>query len=127
MTLVPLVQAKRNAVAARRRLDSTLGALQLRLKPGNLAGEAWDGVKEKGADLTDGALEAVKKRPAMVSVAVGALALFLARDPIKRAVGKMISGDEDEDGRVVTRIETEDAQFNLKSPIVDQSVNEGVS
>ena len=53
--------------------------VQQRLQPGNLAGEAWDGVKDKSADLADGALQAVKKRPAAVSLALGAFALFLAR------------------------------------------------
>jgi hypothetical protein len=128
VSLAALEQAKRNVVMARRRVDSTLGALQLRLKPGNLAGEAWDGVKGKSADLADGALDAVKKRPAAVSVAVGAFALFLAREPLKRAVTRLFSGEQEEtDGRVVTRIETDDAKFTASAPIVDASVTEGVS
>ena len=128
MSLVDLEQGKREVAAARRRVESTLGALQLRLKPGNLAGEAWDGVKDKGADLADGALSAVKKRPGAVSVALGAFALFLARDPIKRAVTRMVSGEEEEigDGLIVTRIETADSQFSASAPIVDASLTEGV-
>ena len=120
MSLDELEKAKREVSAARRRLESTLGALQLRLRPVNLAGEAWDGVKDKGADLADGALSAVKKRPGAVSVALGAFALFLARDPIKRAVTRMVSGDEEEpeDGRIVTRIETGDSKFIASAPIV---------
>jgi hypothetical protein len=130
LSLAELEQAKRDVAAARRRLESTLGALQLRLRPGNLAGEAWDGVKDKSADLADGALTAVKKRPAAVSVALGAFALFLAREPLKRAVTRMVSSDEDDDsaqnGRIVTRIETADSQFTASAPIVDAPLTEGV-
>jgi hypothetical protein len=95
----------------------------------HLAGEAWDGVKDKSADLADGALVAVRKRPAAVSVAVGAFALFLAREPLKRAVTRLIAGeDEDEDeGRIVTRIETENPKFTASAPIVGAPLTEGVS
>ena len=86
-------QAKREAVRARARLERTLAEVQQRLSPGNLAGEAWDGVKDKSADLAEGALQAVKSRPKAVSLAVGALAVFLARQPLKRAVSRLISGD----------------------------------
>jgi len=86
-------QAKREAVRAKERFEHTLADVQERLSPGNLAGEAWDGVKDKSADLAEGALEAVKSRPKAVSLAVGALALFLARQPLKRAVSRLISGD----------------------------------
>ena len=95
MSLDVLEEAKRNTVRARARLESTLGALQARLRPASLAGEAWDGVKDKSVDLADGALQAVKKRPALASAALGALALFLAREPIKRAVGRMLSDEEE--------------------------------
>jgi hypothetical protein len=86
-------QAKREAVRARARFERTLAEVQQRLSPGNLAGEAWDGVKDKSADLAEGALQAVKSRPKAVSLAVGALAVFLARQPLKRAVSRLISGD----------------------------------
>ena len=128
MSLERVEQAKREAVMARARLDSSLGAVQLRMRPGNLAGEAWDGVKDKSADLADGALTAVRKRPAAVSMAVGAFALFLAREPLRRAVTRMFTDDEEvDDGRIVTRIETQDARFTASAPIVDASLTEGVN
>jgi hypothetical protein len=128
VSLADVEQAKRAVGAARRRLESTLGALQLRLRPGNLAGEAWDGVKDRSADLADGALSAVRRRPAAVSVALGAFALFLAREPLKRAVTRIVSGEEDEaeDGRIVTRIETDNTQFTASAPVVDAPLTEGV-
>lgn len=132
MTVERVERAKRNAVMARRRLDGTLGALQLRLRPANLAGEAWDGVKEKSVEVADGALAAVRKRPAAVAAAVGALSLFLAREPIRRAAVRLFAGEEEEaeeDGLVVTGIETGDARFTASTPIVDASVKvqEGAS
>jgi hypothetical protein len=93
MNLAGIEQAKRASVRARLRFESTLAAAQARMRPKNLAGEAWDGVKEKSNELADGALEAVKRRPVAVSAALGALALFLAREPLKRAATRLISGD----------------------------------
>jgi len=113
MSVAEIEAAKRRAVQARAELDRSLAALQHRLAPGTLAGEAWDGVKEKGADLAEGALEAVKSRPKAVSIALGAFALFLARAPIKRAVTKLVSGSDENDGN-----DREDAEL---------SVTEGVS
>jgi hypothetical protein len=105
--LVEIEQAKREALQARRRFEQTLAAVQQRFHPGNLAEEAWDGVKDKGADMADGALQAVKKRPAAVSVALGAFALFLARAPLKRAARRLISGDDEGDG-----IDSADAELS---------------
>lgn len=116
MTLVQIEQAKRSAREARRRFELTLGEVQGRFSPGNLAGEAWDGVKEKGADLADGALDAVKKRPAAVSAVLGAFALFLARKPLTRAVGRLVAGGNGEEG-----IEEGEAELS------GRSVNEGVN
>ncbi len=105
MSIEALQQARHEADLARARLDGTIAAAQQRLRPGSLAGEAWDGVKGKSADLADGALKAVKKRPAAVSLALGAFALFLARAPIKRAVTRLVSrhkgeGSEGEDEKL---------------------------
>lgn len=111
MNLLAIEQAKRASVRARRRFDSTLAAVQARLRPANLAEEAWDGVKGKGAELADGAVEAVRKRPVAVSAALGLLGLFLARQPLKRAASRLISGDEDEGG-----IEAASAELKPKRP-----------
>ena len=113
MNLAEIEGAKRAALRAKDRFERTLAAVQHRLSPGNLAEEAWDGVKDKGADIAEGALQAVKSRPKAVSLALGAFALFLARAPLKRAVSRLISGDAEEDGN-----DTHDAEL---------SVTEGVS
>ena len=120
MSIESVEEAKRNTIRARGRLESTLSALQQRLRPANLAGEAWDGVKDKSADIADGALQAVKKRPVIASAALGALALFLAREPISRAVAHMLSDDE-------AGIEPDGPELNEVAPDADRNVAEGVS
>ena len=128
MSLAEVEQARREATAARARFDSTLVAVQARLRPANLAGEAWEGDKDKSADIAEGAMAAVRKRPAAVSMAIGAFALFLARDPLKRAVSRLVSGNEEDqvDDRIVTRIESDDPRLTASAPIVDASLIEGV-
>ncbi len=89
-----LVQAKRKAERARRRLAATLAELQQRLRPAALASNAWEGVKDKSGELADDAVQAVKDRPVAVSAALAAFALFLARAPIKSAVARLVSDNE---------------------------------
>lgn len=102
MSIAEIEQAQRVRRRARARFEATLAATQDRLRPGNLANEAWDGVKEKSASVAEDAVDAVKQRPATVGAVLGALALFLARKPVARAVGGVISrvreeiGSEDE-------------------------------
>jgi hypothetical protein len=91
MSLEALQQAKGDAVAARARFLDTLGEAQQRLKPGNLASEAWTGVKNKSAAAAGNAVDAAKKRPGTVALVLGGLALFLARKPIAKAAGGLIS------------------------------------
>ena len=91
MSIETLQQAKSDAVAARVRFFDTLGEAQERLKPGNLANEAWTGVKEKTAEAASDAVEAVKSRPKTVALVLGGLALFLARRPIGRAASGLVS------------------------------------
>jgi hypothetical protein len=63
--------------------------LQQRLQPKTLASEAWEKAKEKGADLAEDAVDAVKSRPVAVGGVVAALTMFLAREPIKDAAVKL--------------------------------------
>ena len=91
MSIEMLQQAKSDAVAARVRFLDTLDETRQRLKPGNLANEAWTGVKDKTAEAAGNAVGAVKKRPKTVAMILGGLALFLARKPIGRAATKVVS------------------------------------
>ena len=88
--------ARQEAERARRSLAATAAELQQRLKPGTLASNAWAGVKDKSGDLAEDAVEAVKARPVIVSAALAAFTLFLARAPIKSAVAGLLAGDEED-------------------------------
>jgi len=112
-------QAKRDAVKARARLDSTLVALQQRLHPKHLATEAWDGVKEKSSDLAEGAMGAVKERPMIVGAALTAAALFFARKPLMRAAGRAFGGEGEDDGVITTQIDTDTENYMAAAPTID--------
>ena len=89
----PEVAAARiEAERARARLMETARQLQDRLSPGNLAQSAWEGAKSKGADLAEEAVDAVRRRPAIASGVVAAIALFLAREPLIDMAGKLADG-----------------------------------
>jgi hypothetical protein len=86
----PQVAAARiRAERERAQLMETARELQERLSPGVLANNAWEGAKSKGADLAEDAVDAVRKRPAIASGVVAAIALFLAREPLMDAAGKL--------------------------------------
>jgi len=86
MTDSPKVAAARIEVEKRRSaLLETVRELQQRLQPRTLASEAWEKAKNKGADLAEDAVDAVAKRPVAVGSVIAAVAMFLARDPLKKA------------------------------------------
>lgn len=89
----PEVTAARIEAGRRRaRLMETAHRLQARLSPAVLARGAWQGAKEKGADMAETAVDAVRKRPVAATGVVAAIALFLAREPLKDLAGKLVDG-----------------------------------
>lgn len=62
------------------------------LTPKHIMREAWNGAKEKGADLAEDAVDAVGKRPLAATGIVAAITLFLAREPLMELAGKLTSG-----------------------------------
>ena len=87
----PAVLAARAEVERRKvALIATAREIQIRLAPKTLASEAWEKAKEKGADLAEDAVDAVKRRPVATGGVIAALAMFLARDPIKDAARRVM-------------------------------------
>ena len=134
---VEIERAQYEVEIAKRRFTSTLGALQYRLKPGNLASQAWSGVREKGGEVADGALSgvnemadgavrAVKDRPVAASGVAAAILVFLLRAPLWRA-SKSVFGNEEEDPGVVTADLDHHDNYDLTAPKVERSTREGVS
>lgn len=126
MSAPEILAARKQAELAKRSMIATASELQRRLKPSTIAGNAWEGVTEKAADVADGAVEAVKARPAAASAAVGAVALFLARRPLRSALSWLFVGKPD--GNLVnTRLDNSDGQFDLTAPVADRKETEGVT
>lgn len=89
MTDTPKIAAARIEVARTRgALLETARELQARLQPSTIANEVWSKAKDKGADLAEGAVDAVAKRPLAVGGVAAAIALYLARKPLKQATTK---------------------------------------
>ena len=93
-----LAEARRNAEQARAKFWASFDALvdyaqdlQDKLTPHNIARDAWDAAKSKGADIAEDAVDAVRKRPVAASTAVAAIALFIAREPLMDFAGKLMS------------------------------------
>lgn len=89
--------ARIEAERAKARLLDTAHDLQARLSPKVLARDAWEGAKVKGADLAEDAVDAVRNRPLAATGVVAALALFLAREPLKDLAGRLWNGRADGD------------------------------
>lgn len=86
----PKVAAARIEAARRRgEMLGTVHELQSRLAPRTLASDAWAKARNKGADMAEDAVDAVKARPVAVGGAAAALGLFLARRPIADAAVKL--------------------------------------
>lgn len=94
-----VAEARAEAERAKAALVETARELQQRLAPKTLASEAWEKAKNKGADLAEDAVDAVKRRPVAAGGIVAALTMFLAREPIKdaamRAYDAMTASDEE--------------------------------
>lgn len=116
MSAKQIHDARREADAARQRLLATASELQERLRPGTIASNAWEGVKDRGGELADDAVEAVKERPVAAASVLAAFTLFLARRPIRSAVSRLFSKEDDED-LVTTRVDTGDSHYDLTAPV----------
>ena len=75
---------------SRSRLMSTAHELQDRLSPRTLARNTWQGAKEKGADIAENTVDAVKARPLTTTGVVAAITMFLAREPLIDLAGKVV-------------------------------------
>ncbi len=94
----PQVTAARiEAERARARVMQSAHRLQERLSPRTLARGAWEGAKEKGADLAENAVDVVRSRPMAATSIVAGIGLFLAREPLKDLADKVIDGMSSKD------------------------------
>lgn len=87
-----IAAARLEVERSRSRLMGTAQELQERLSPRALAQGAWEGAKEKGADLAEDAVDAVKARPIATTGVVAAITMFLAREPLWDLATRLADG-----------------------------------
>lgn len=102
--------ARIDAERARARLMDTAQRLQARISPGALASNAWQGAKEKGADLAEKSVDAVRSRPLAATGVVAAITLFLAREPLMELAGKLTDKVKDKAPRKTRRTTTKSTE-----------------
>lgn len=89
------IAAARLAVEkSRARVMSSAQDLQERLSPKTLAKGAWQGAKEKSADLAENAVDAARARPLAATGIVAAITMFLAREPLMNLASRLVRGGE---------------------------------
>ena len=84
-----IVAAEIEVERARAALLDTVRDLQTRFEPQKVVNEMWEKAKIKGADLAEEAVDAVTSRPVALGGVAAAIAMFLAREPIKDAAVKI--------------------------------------
>lgn len=106
-----IVAARVEVDRSRSRLMSTAHELQERLSPKTLARNTWQGAKEKGADIAENTVDAVKARPLTATGVVAAITMFLAREPLIDLAGKVVGKGKKNStrGRKAKEDETEKA------------------
>jgi hypothetical protein len=92
MTDDPVRAAEFEVDRARSKMIATSQEILRQLQPHRLMQEAWETAKDKGADLAEDAVDAVRARPLAATGVVAAIAMFLAREPLIGFAGKLVGG-----------------------------------
>lgn len=87
-----IIAARAEVDRSRARVMATAHELQERLSPKTLARNTWQGAKEKGADLAENTVDAVKARPLAATGVVAAITMFLVREPLMDLAGRLVDG-----------------------------------
>lgn len=87
-----MIAARLEVERRRGLLIETARELQNRLSPGKLTHDAWEGVKVKGADIAENAVDAVRARPLATAGVLAAVTMYLARRPLIDLAGKLGGG-----------------------------------
>lgn len=102
-----IVAARMEVNRARARLMATAQELQDRLSPRTLAKGAWEGAKEKGADIAENTVDAVKSRPLAATGVMAAITMYLAREPLIGLASKVVGKRNTRRGRKPKQDQTE--------------------
>ena len=88
----PVRAAEFEVDRARAKMIATSQEILQQLQPHRLMQEAWETAKDKGADLAENAVDAVRARPLAATGVVAAVAMFLAREPLIGLAGRLVGG-----------------------------------
>lgn len=77
---------------SRAKLLAGLSEVSRQLEPHRLVQEVWEKAKDKGADLAEEAVDAVRARPIAATGVVAAITMFLAREPLMDLAGRVFDG-----------------------------------
>lgn len=91
----PVKAAEVEVDRTRIRLTASLQELSRQFAPHRLMEEMWEKAKDKGADLAEDAVDAVRARPYAATGVVAAIAMFIAREPLMDLAGKLVNGVSD--------------------------------
>lgn len=81
--------ARAEAERARKRLESTFTATREALKPQAIANNAWDSMKDLGGGIAAEVVDTVKGQPISASAIGAALAVAIARRPLRWLSNKL--------------------------------------
>ena len=109
MTDAKVAAARIEVERSRAELLGTAKELQHRLQPAKLTRDAWQSAKQKGVDLAEDAVDAVRKRPYAAGGVIAALALFIAREPVMELFGKLTDAMTSKKAPKPRRKKSEDA------------------
>lgn len=103
----------------RAKLTATLQELLQQMQPHRLMQEAWEKAKDKGADLAEDAVDAVRARPLAATGVVAAITMFLAREPLIDLAGKLVDGAKKKTGRKAPKRKARTSPNKTDTEIVD--------
>ncbi len=89
---VKIAAARGEVDSSRQRLMETVEEIKLRLAPKTIAHDAWTGARDKGTEVADTTMTAVKQRPMVAAGAAAGVFLLLARKPLFSLFAGLFSG-----------------------------------
>ena len=97
MIKLRIAAAETRVELAREQLMTSIEQLADLLEPHKIAHDLWESAKNKGADIAEDAVDAVKRRPVATGGIIAAIAMFLAREPIMDGVARLYGGMTSDD------------------------------
>ena len=111
-----LIAARARAEAYKSDLTRTTVLLKDRLKPANLASDAWHVVRDKGTSYSDKGVKAASKNPGALGGVVGAVLLLLLRKPLAHFLSWTFGNNREPPGAVRADLVHASKDYDLTAP-----------